>query len=123
MINIPIEHAAAFLVALAFALTTTIMLARSKRPRPALPVVLVRTRAPLPPVETENAIKGWHPSDPTRQAVEDAFDVFLADTVAASCSPDATSEQRAFAAGALDATIRFKTYLFGLGNKAEVRRR
>jgi hypothetical protein len=120
MITIPIEHLAAGILALAICLT---ILITARRRGNSTPVVLVRTRAPLPAEDTRKAISSWMPTDPTRQAVEDAFDVFLADAVAGVCREDATPEQRAFASGALDGARRFQTYLFSLGNAAEEPRR
>lgn len=84
------------------------------------PVVLVRTRAPLPPDESRKIAAAWFAENgPTLHVVEDALDVFLADATHGVCREDASAEQRAYAAGALDAARRFRAYLFSLAD-AEV---
>ncbi len=109
------------IVALLSATLCFIALRRAFQPIPAPddedenPVVLVRTRAPIAPEDAQKAISTWLPTDPTRQVVEDAFDLFLADAVAAAASPKATADERAYAAGALDAMQRFKSFLFSIG--------
>lgn len=85
------------------------------REEPPLPVVLVRTRAPLTQDELRTIAAEWIAEDgPTLHLVEDALDHFLADAVAGVCREDVTPDQRVFAAAALDATRRFRAYLFSL---------
>ena len=90
---------------------------------PPEPVVLVRTRAPLTPEETRLAFRAWRETDASRQMIEDAFDTFLADAVAGVTREDITPDQRAYAAGALDAARRFRAYVFSLGDEEQKPRR
>lgn len=83
-------------------------------PMPETPVVLVRTRAPLDDERTRLTALEWTPDVPSRQMVEDAIDVFIADAILGAAREDATPEQRAFAAGSLDTIYRFSRHLRAL---------
>ncbi len=107
--------------ALIFVVVVTVWLLCKRRAadkaREPLPVVLVRTRPPLPPDELRKIAEAWFKENgPTLHLVEDALDHFLADAVAGVCREDVTPDQRAFAAAALDATRRFRAYLFSLAD-------
>lgn len=84
-----------------------------------LPVVLVRTRAPLSLDKIAAILRGWESSDPRRQALEDVMDMVLAEILPDVGRREAKNRERVWSAGALEALRYLDAKLRELGSTPE----
>lgn len=102
---------------------TTRPAAKRLRWKDAVPVVLVRARAPLDAKTLAAVVRGWGADDSRRQAMEDVLDQCMGEMLADVARRDVKARERAWAAGALEGLRFFDAKLRELAAMPESPRR